>query len=190
MKSSRNLRTILIALVLATAAAVGVYVYSNSAQESEPKQEAPAAAPAVTSIPTTAVLIAKQDVAANMAITAEMVEVKEIPAADKNARALTTPEEVVGKITTADLAEGEQVLSSRLTAMPEDVAAATFAYEVPVGKRAFSVVFNEVIGAGALVQPGDHVDVLAYFAIKVKDDHRRSGDRGQSRQRGIERRQQ
>jgi len=34
--------------------------------------------------------------------------------------------------------------------------------------RAISVVFDEVIGAGALVQPGDHVDVLAYFAFDVK----------------------
>jgi Flp pilus assembly protein CpaB len=40
---------------------------------------------------------------------------------------------------------------------------------VPIGKRAISIVFDEVIGSGALVQPGDHVDVLAFFELSVKD---------------------
>lgn len=172
MRNARNTVTLLLALLLATAAAAGVYVYANPASDggAETALLAPTAVSTATPVLTTPVLVTLQDVAANTSVTAEMVEVRQVAPADKNSRALAAPEEAIGMVTTVALVQGEQVLASRLTAEPSTgVVANTFAYEVPAGKRAFAVVFDEVIGAGALVQPGDRVDVIAYFEIDVTD---------------------
>jgi Flp pilus assembly protein CpaB len=155
------------AVALAAIAAVAVYMFQTSGNEKQPTQAGAAVQPTATSIPTVAVLIANQDIAVNATITDGMVEVKQVPTSDKNARALSTAEEAIGKVTTVAIAQGEQVLNSRLTDGTGDAQGETFAYNVPAGKRAFSVIFDEVIGAGGLVQPGDHVDVIAYFKVKV-----------------------
>ncbi len=154
-----------LALALAAVAAAAVYMYANSAQE----EGTPGAQPTIvapTAVPMADVLVAARDIAAETTVTADMVIVKQVPVGDKNVRALTVSDEAVGKVTTVPLALGEQVLTTRLS---EQVSTGlseseTFAYEVPVGKRAVSVTYDEVMGAGALIQPGDRVDVIALFA--------------------------
>lgn len=169
MKGSRSALTILLALLLAATAAGAVYMVSNSSSDNSTAQ-APTPVPTATAIPQVAVLTAKQDIPASTAVTADMVEVKQVLPSDKNARALSSPDEAVGKITTVALIQGEQILNSRLSDQP--VAAKsetdTFAYEVPVGMRAISITYDEVIGAGALVQPGDRVDVIGLFNVQMK----------------------
>jgi Flp pilus assembly protein CpaB len=149
-------------------AAAGVYLYQSSAEEKEATQASLTVPPTPTQIPTVAVLIANQDIGVNTMITDDMVEVRQILPDDKNIRALSAPEEAIGKVATVALVQGEQVLSSRLSEDADaDAEAETFAYNVPAGKRAFSLIFNEVIGAGALVQPGDHVDVIGFFEVDI-----------------------
>jgi Flp pilus assembly protein CpaB len=158
-----------LALALAAIAAFAVYKFQTSS-DNQPSQAGAVALPTATSIPTVAVLIANQDIAVNATITDGMVAVKQVPTGDKNARALSTADEAIGKVTTVAIAQGEQVLNSRLTDSSADNASGeTFAYNVPAGKRALSVDFDEVIGAGALVQPGDFVDVIGVFAVKPID---------------------
>jgi Flp pilus assembly protein CpaB len=169
LKGSRSALTILLALLLAATAAGAVYMVSNSSSDNSTAQ-APTPVPTATAIPMVAVLTAKQDIPASTSVTADMVEVKQVLPSDKNARALSSPDEAVGKITTVALIQGEQILNSRLSDQP--VAAKsetdTFAYEVPVGMRAISITYDEVIGAGALVQPGDRVDVIGLFNVQMK----------------------
>src|SRR4029079_5568965 len=119
-------------------------------------------------VPTTPVLIARQDIAAGTQLTEDLVEVRDIPTELRNNRALSSEDQAVGKMAAVALVQGEQILDTRVTDSPVAVND-TFAGTVPVGRRAISVVFDEVIGAGALVQPGDHVDVLAFFELDVKD---------------------
>jgi Flp pilus assembly protein CpaB len=165
LKNTRRF-TLLLSLLLATTAAVGVY-FAAASQEKDAVTAA-VAPPTPTSVPTVAVLVAKQDIAAATTLTDDMLEVRQVPAEGKHARALTEPGQAIGKMTAVSLAEGEQILDMRLTDSPQ-ADGDTFAGQVPVGKRAMSIVFDEVIGSGALVQPGDHVDVLAYFELKVDD---------------------
>jgi Flp pilus assembly protein CpaB len=153
--------------MLAAVAAVGVYLYQSSAEEKDPTLASLTVPPTPTSIPTVGVLVANQDIGVNTTITDGMVEIKQILPDDKNIRALSSPEEAVGKVTTAAIVQGEQVLSGRLSDDPASGQDVTFAYNVPEGKRAFSVIFSEVIGAGGLVQPGDHVDVIGFFEVEV-----------------------
>jgi Flp pilus assembly protein CpaB len=165
MKRSRLGITILLALVLASAAAMGVYAVASqneSGNTAAPSQAAP------TSVPSTSVVIATQNIAAATTLTANMVDVIQVPVELKNDRAVSDPAQVVGKMAAVTLLQGEQILDSRVTNVPI-AGGDTFAGSVPVGKRAISLVFDEVIGSGALVQPGDHVDVLAFFELKVSD---------------------
>lgn len=168
------------AIALAAIAAVAVYMFQTAGNEKTPTQ-AGATVPTATSIPTVAVLIASQDIGVNTTITQSMVELKQVLPADKNARALTSADAAIGMVTTSAISQGEQVLNSRVT----DSSAAsslgdTFAYNVPAGKRALSLMFDEVIGAGALVQPGDHVDVIGFFDLHVKQIDLSPGSRSGS----------
>jgi Flp pilus assembly protein CpaB len=161
--------TILLALLLAATAAGAVYMFSSSGNDNKAAQ-VPTPVPTATAIPKVDVLTAKQDIPASTTVTADMVEVKQVLPSDKNARALSSPDEAVGKFTTVALIQGEQILNSRLSDQPVTAKSATdtFAYEVPVGMRAISLTYGEVIGAGALVQPGDRVDVIGLFAVQMK----------------------
>ena len=158
--------TLLLALIMGVAAAAAVYALVSKNQE--PGLAAPNALPTSTAVPTTPVLIARQDIAAGTQLTEDLLEVRDIPTELRNNRALSSEDQAVGKMAAVALVQGEQILDTRVTDSPVAVND-TFAGTVPVGKRAISVVFDEVIGAGALVQPGDHVDVLAFFELDVKD---------------------
>ncbi len=170
MKSSGSNRTLLLAFVIAAVAAVGAYVFMGASKE---ETVAPVALSAPTQVPTTGVLVAKQDLAPDTVLTAEMLEVKQVPLDAKNERALTDPDQAIGKVASMALMRGEQLLDLRLE--NQAVAPETFAYQVPVGKRAFSLIYDEVIGAGALIQPGDRVDVVGYFIMIPYDMQSESG---------------
>ena len=164
MKRSGSNRTLFLAMIVAAAAAVAAYLVMGNLNNDE---EAPlAAVPAPTKVPTTGVLVVKQDIAASTVLTEEMLEVKQVALDVKNERALTKPEEAVGKTSSVALMRGEQVLNSRLEAQPQP--GETFVKDLPPGKRAISISSDEVRGLGGLVQPGDHVDVLGFFVIDVK----------------------
>ena len=166
MFGARRSVTLLLALIMGVAAAAAVYALVSKNQE--PGLAAPNALPTSTAVPTTPVLIARQDIAAGTQLTEDLLEVRDIPTELRNNRALSSEDQAVGKMAAVALVQGEQILDTRVTDSPVAVND-TFAGTVPVGKRAISVVFDEVIGAGALVQPGDHVDVLAFFELDVKD---------------------
>ena len=166
MKNPRRF-TLLLSLVLATTVAAGVF-FAVSSKNNDAITAAPPP-PTATAIPTVSVLVAAQDIPAATTLTAAMVKVEQVPLAERNARALDDPAQAIGKMTAVTLSQNEQILDLRLTDAPSATDDNAFSGKVPVGMRAISVVFDEVIGTGALVQPGDHVDVLAYFELSVKD---------------------
>lgn len=179
MKKSRRV-TLLLSLLLATAVAVGVYAALSARQDNAPISAA-SVPPTATSVPTGAVLVAKQDIPVATILTSDMVQMAQVPLAAKTTGALTDDSQAVGKMTTVALGKGQQLLATLLTEAPADAGNGTFAGKVPVGMRAISVVYDEVIGSGALVQPGDHVDVLAFFELSVKDfSLKSSGDASSS----------
>lgn len=168
MKRSRGGLTTILAFVLATAAALVAYSLAVSGAD-EPAQ--PLAAVAVpTEVPTTSVVVLTKDLAAATVLTKDMVTVRQMPLDAVSSKAVSKTDQAIGKTTTVPLARGEQLLETRLAG--ENASALTFAEEVPVGYRAISVVFDEVQGVGGMVQPGDHVDVIAFwtFEIDVKND--------------------
>ena len=109
------------------------------------------------------VVVAASDVAVKTQVTGEMLEVKKIPLEHIHPLAVKKKEEAAGRITTAPLFQGEQVLTKKIVA-PGEVKNG-LAYAVPPGKRAITVAVDEVSGVSGFIKPGDRIDVTTVINI-------------------------
>jgi pilus assembly protein CpaB len=97
----------------------------------------------------------------------EMVRIQRMPVDIADPKAARSADEVVGKVARSAMTTDEPVLSTKLFLQRGESG---LAFMVPEGMRAVSVTFNEVIGSGGMVAPGDHVDVLGVFEkTEIKD---------------------
>ncbi len=99
------------------------------------------------------VLVAATDIPSFKPMTAEMLQVKSVPAASvtpDNVRDLNT---ATGKALSTPAKAGQQILASTLTE-------GGFAYSVPKGKRAQAVFVDRLSVVNGLLRDGDYVDVI------------------------------
>ncbi len=105
------------------------------------------------------VLVVTRNVAVGEKIVSDMVTSRTVPVGGLLEGRLNKSEDIVGKVATAPLFAGEQVLAAKITTFENQT---TLAYKVPDGMRALGLqVPHEAWINGGLVQPGDRVDVLA-----------------------------
>jgi pilus assembly protein CpaB len=159
-RGSRRAPRLLLALMLGGAAAVGVFLYINSVQDTARQEAARATLEAQTK--TATVLVAKDNLPAQTALTAAMFDEREMPVGVILPGALTSFDQVGTKVLNTPLQAGEQVLPSRLVD-PQVSDVKKFSDLIPQGKRAMAVSFTELSTAGGLIVPGDFVDVMAVF---------------------------
>ncbi len=146
-----------LALVLGAISAILIGVYLSSLDGN-------ASGGSTTSVPTTSVVVAAQNIPAFTRVTEEMLAVRAVPTDLLLAGSLTDPADVAGLITQVPVIAGEQVVTAKVT----DTASALSQYGsdpplsllIPQGKVAFSVALSAVASAGGLARPGDHVDLL------------------------------
>jgi pilus assembly protein CpaB len=123
----------------------------------------------ITSQPTASetVVVLTRDVAVGEQITEDMLTTRAVPVSALLEGRVVDVDEVIGKVATAPLFAGEQMLTPKVTAFDgED----TLAYKVPEGLRALSLeVPHEAWNAAGLVQPGDRVDVLGVTVFSKID---------------------
>src|SRR3990170_14937 len=124
--------------------------------------------------PTLPAVVAKGDIPARARITVEMLEIRKLPKDLVSPQAFSDPAKLVNQVAIYPIARGEQVLSGKVTApgnlaVPGREAAPTLplSYTIPQGQRAMAVSVSEVSGAGGLVLPGDRVDIIGTFSVKV-----------------------
>ena len=92
-------------------------------------------------------------------ITAEMVQTVEVGAYNLPQNLMTDKKEVVGKYATADLAAGEYILSSKLSAVP--AAENAYLYNLDGKKQAISVTIKSfATGLSGKLESGDIVTVI------------------------------
>lgn len=137
-------RLFLMAVVLAVVAGLGVYYFLANLERMALLEH------------TEEVVVAVADVPARTAIRAGMLSVVRVPRGMRHQGATDTIGNLVGRITTAPLIAGEQVLLARLHA---DGERTSLSFMLEEGYRALSVHINERIAVGYLVRPGDFVDV-------------------------------
>lgn len=110
----------------------------------------------------TDVVVAARDLPANTRLTADMLEVRAVPAQAALTDGYASIEALVGLPTRYPLARGEQ-----LTRLKVGVDAIQdkddLALVLPTGKRGFAVEVTEITGVGGLLLPGNTVDVIAVF---------------------------
>lgn len=92
-------------------------------------------------------------------ITAEMVQTVEVGAYNLPQNLMTDKKEVVGKFATADLAAGDYILSSKLSAVP--AAENAYLYNLDGKKQAISVTIKSfATGLSGKLESGDIVTVI------------------------------
>ena len=112
----------------------------------------------VTPVKTEAAVFARTNVAERKVVSADTLELRQIPATAIHPRAARRIEDVAGRVAVAPIFADEQVLTNKLAAPGVNVG---LSYALPKDKRAMTIAVNEVIGVAGFVFPGDRVDVVA-----------------------------
>ena len=113
---------------------------------------------------TAATVIAAVDIPARTEITAEMVELRDVPVSGRAAMALSSIDDVVGKVTRYPVVLDDQLTLSKVVSVDGSENVDSLAFVVPDGKRAISISADQVLSAGGLVLPGDYVDIMGVLS--------------------------
>ncbi|HEV3141948.1 MAG TPA: Flp pilus assembly protein CpaB [Vicinamibacterales bacterium] len=103
------------------------------------------------------IVIASRDIPARVTIRADMLAIVMRPGDAVDPDAIGDTASVVGRIAAVSVPAGGSISTSKITS----VAGASLVTRVPRGMRAIAITLDRVKGVGNLVQPGDHVDVIA-----------------------------
>lgn len=106
------------------------------------------------------VVVAKVPIKQRTTITADMLEVKSVPANALTAGAFSSLADAAGKVTKYPIEVNQQVASSAVVDTAKPVADAALSLVVPTGRRAMSIQASQVSNAGGLILPGDYVDLV------------------------------
>jgi pilus assembly protein CpaB len=105
----------------------------------------------------TKVVVAQQPIEAGKAIAADQVKVIDWPSSSVPQNASTSTASIVGRIAREPIIPGEPVLPGKLAPIN---ATGGLSSTIPEGKRAISVMVNEVIAVAGFALPGSYVDIL------------------------------
>jgi len=145
---------LLIATVLGVMTASAAFAWLSSADD----EQAQVAASLERTRPA---VVALADIPAGTRLTAEMLEVRELPDAAFLVGTSTQVDAVLGRVTRYPVLANEQVNTNKLV-MEGEATGSGLAFSVPPGMRAISVSVNEVRASGGLIVPGDRVDVMVH----------------------------
>jgi len=114
-------------------------------------------------IRTEPVVVAKIDIAGRAVITADQVELRQIPFNAVHPKAARRIEDVVNRVALSRIYMDQQVIGTALA--PVGVNAG-LSYVLPQDKRALTIPVNEVVDVAGFVFPGDRVDVIGTVSEK------------------------
>ncbi len=152
---------LLLAAALAAVAGVLVYAAVQSAGDG-------GSVTSVTGGNSAFVLTAKRDIPARTAITADMLQLTEVPSNALLAGAVAEDGLAVGRVARIPIYRGEQLVEEKLATAGDDTGQLGLPYVVPKGKRGMAVKADRVVGAGGLLRPGDRVDVLGTVEVRYQ----------------------
>lgn len=144
----------LVAVFIGLAAAGGVFFYVQGVQKQAAKQQ----------VVLVNVVVAKEAIPARSVIEEKMLETKQLPELAVTPEMIRDNKEILGKVTTSAIIVGEIIQRPKIA---EKGAGMGLSFIVPPGKRAITVKVDDVLGVAGLIKPGDFVDVLATFDLKV-----------------------
>jgi pilus assembly protein CpaB len=152
-------------LVLGLAAVVTMKMYLD--QQKQAVQEEKKKEIANLQANQTAVLVAKQDLPPGTVIGSGMFETSIVPNKFIQPQAVTSLDRIAGMITVAPISKGEQISLSKLMKERKSDSGG-LAGATPSGKRAISIVADNIASLSGMVKPGDYVDVLVIVQIPMQ----------------------
>jgi pilus assembly protein CpaB len=145
----------ILALILAIITGVLLYRYLDSVSE-----------PVVVEVVKGSVVVAASDIPANIPITTEMIKLTKVPEESIHNLAVKDINEVVGKVSSSVIIQGEQVLSSKLITPGEGNG--TLAYKIEEGMRAITVAVSNTTGLSNMIIPDNRVDIIGLYSVEVE----------------------
>jgi len=145
-----NRRFLLLALILAALSAVLVYAATSRSDGGGGSSSSGAEVP---------VVVAKVAIPAGTEITADMLEVADISESLVGDAALGDTAAVIGQVARYPISANQQILVKDIAgtgAITNDA----LSHILEAGQRGMAINLELVVGAGGLVLPGDHVDIL------------------------------
>jgi pilus assembly protein CpaB len=113
------------------------------------------------------VLVAAHDIPLGKTLTAEDVTLIDWPQENAIFRASSTPEEIIGRVATRAMVQGETISTQRLA--PREAGQGLVAL-IPKGMRALGLRVNEESGVAGFLHPGDFVDVVTILRDNETDE--------------------
>ena len=147
-------KMLILALVFATIAAFGTYRFFQKMTTTSTSKQ----------VPMVTVVIAKANITQNKVILPEDIEIKKLMSGDQHQESFTSIKDVINKVAIKDITVGEQVIADSIASKGDSEKGLSFL--LSDGKRAISVAVNEVTCVGMMLNPGDHVDILARLVKK------------------------
>lgn len=154
---AKSMALILVALACGLVATIGV----SQVMKKNSQNESIALGPIV-------VTLANMDI--GQSITPEAVELEQWPMDRIPPGAVTAVEEVEGKYARQYMFAGEPLMAGKLMDQNTDQEAA----KIPPGFRVAAVKVDEASAVANLINPGDHVDVIAFIKSRSSADKVRS----------------
>jgi pilus assembly protein CpaB len=112
------------------------------------------------------VYVAAADIPARATITSDMLQRVIRPSATVESDAIANPTAAIGQVALITIPAGGSVTESKLGRSAD----AGLPVRLTDGKRAVSIAIDKVKGVSGLIQPGDHVDVIAVPMARALND--------------------
>lgn len=109
------------------------------------------------------VVVATRDILANRALDEAVVQVAKVPKKYLAPGAVTSVNEVVGRVAAVPIPKGAQVTGTAL----QEGGREALAFSIPRGMRAVTIAVSDVSGVGGLVRVGNFVDIVGIFEYGV-----------------------
>ncbi|MCX5705567.1 MAG: Flp pilus assembly protein CpaB [Candidatus Omnitrophica bacterium] len=111
------------------------------------------------------VLVANRDIPANTPIQGSMVEASIVPREYVQPQAATSLDRISGMLTVAPISRGEQVSLTKLASVGQTTKHRDLSSLTPPGKRAVSVIAENISEVSSLIRPGDNIDLIAVLSM-------------------------
>ena len=106
------------------------------------------------------VVVAAKDLAEGTLLDISHLAKAMVPEKFVQPYAVRNPSELLGKTIVAPMAEGEQILATKVRPPDEVPSGTTLSSLMPKGRRGVTITVDAITGVGGFVRPGDMVDVL------------------------------
>lgn len=141
-----------LALIAAVLTAILLFVFLNSLSNHN-------------EIEKTGIFVAAQNITTDKPITQSMIKLSKLPNEAILTNTISDASLILGKVAKSEIVAGEQILRSKLITAG-DADGSSLSYILKPGMRAITIAVDGVSGVGYMIEPGNHVDIIAQYSQK------------------------